>query len=73
MINSGIHVLMYAYYGLSACGPAYRKYLWWKKYMTSLQLVSAHVHGPDTLVSAHVHGQVFDIFWSSVQEGFTTP
>ena len=39
MLNSGIHVLMYAYYGLAACGKSYTKYLWWKKYITSLQLV----------------------------------
>lgn len=38
LINSFVHVLMYFYYGLSACGPQYQKYLWWKKYMTKLQL-----------------------------------
>jgi len=30
---------MYIYYALSALGPRYHKYLWWKKYMTSLQIV----------------------------------
>lgn len=39
MVNSFIHVLMYAYYGVSALGPQFQKYLWWKKYLTSLQLV----------------------------------
>jgi len=39
MINSFIHALMYAYYGLAAIGPRMQKYLWWKKYMTSLQLI----------------------------------
>ncbi|KAF6215937.1 hypothetical protein GE061_000274 [Apolygus lucorum] len=39
MVNSFIHVLMYAYYGLSALGPAISKYLWWKKYLTILQLI----------------------------------
>lgn len=29
---------MYIYYGISALGPQYRKYLWWKKYITRLQL-----------------------------------
>ncbi|XP_071104409.1 very long chain fatty acid elongase 7-like [Haliotis cracherodii] len=38
-INSFVHVLMYLYYLLSAMGPSMRKYLWWKKYMTSIQLV----------------------------------
>lgn len=28
----------YAYYGISALGPKYQKYLWWKKYMTWIQL-----------------------------------
>lgn len=39
LLNSFIHVLMYAYYGLSALGPQYQKYLWWKRYMTKMQLV----------------------------------
>lgn len=39
MVNSGIHVLMYSYYGLSALGPSVTKYLWWKKYLTILQLI----------------------------------
>lgn len=39
MVNSSIHVLMYTYYGLSALGPSIAKYLWWKKYLTMLQLV----------------------------------
>ncbi|XP_013410784.1 elongation of very long chain fatty acids protein 4 [Lingula anatina] len=39
LVNSLIHILMYTYYGLSAIGPHMQKYLWWKKYMTSLQLL----------------------------------
>jgi elongation of very long chain fatty acids protein 4 len=39
MINSGIHALMYFYYGLAALGPSMQKYLWWKKHMTTLQLI----------------------------------
>jgi len=39
-INSFIHIIMYAYYLLSAMGPAVQKYLWWKKYITILQIVS---------------------------------
>ncbi|GLH03299.1 Elongation of very long chain fatty acids protein [Gryllus bimaculatus] len=30
---------MYSYYLLSGLGPEYQKYLWWKKYLTLLQLV----------------------------------
>lgn len=39
MTNSFIHVLMYSYYGLSTLGPNVTKYLWWKKYLTIIQLV----------------------------------
>ncbi|KAG7216403.1 hypothetical protein INR49_021655 [Caranx melampygus] len=37
-LNSFVHVVMYSYYGLSAI-PAMRPYLWWKKYITQLQLI----------------------------------
>lgn len=37
-VNSFIHFIMYIYYGMSAMGPRYQKYLWWKKYMTSMQI-----------------------------------
>lgn len=39
MVNSFIHVIMYSYYGLAALGPQYQKYLWWKRYLTRIQLV----------------------------------
>jgi hypothetical protein len=39
-LNCFVHIVMYFYYMVSALGPEYRKYLWWKKYLTSLQLVS---------------------------------
>lgn len=38
-LNGFVHVIMYTYYGLSAF-PSMTKYLWWKKYITTLQLVS---------------------------------
>ena len=39
IVNGFIHVLMYSYYALSAMGPQFQKYLWWKKYMTQMQLI----------------------------------
>lgn len=39
MINSFIHVIMYFYYGMSSIGPHMQKYLWWKKYLTGLQIM----------------------------------
>lgn len=38
-VNSFIHVIMYGYYFLSALGPGVQKHLWWKKYLTSLQMI----------------------------------
>lgn len=40
LLNCIVHVVMYTYYGICSLGPAYHKYLWWKKYMTTIQLVS---------------------------------
>ncbi|KAF6198719.1 hypothetical protein GE061_008471 [Apolygus lucorum] len=38
VLNSFVHVIMYTYYLLAALGPGMRKYLWWKKYLTVLQM-----------------------------------
>ncbi|XP_076642511.1 elongation of very long chain fatty acid james bond protein [Halictus rubicundus] len=38
LVNSFVHVIMYAYYLIAALGPQYKKYLWWKKYITWIQL-----------------------------------
>lgn len=32
---------MYMYYMLAAMGPQVQKHLWWKKYLTVMQIVSA--------------------------------
>ncbi|CAG9864845.1 unnamed protein product [Phyllotreta striolata] len=39
LINNLVHVIMYLYYMLSGLGPEYQKYVWWKKHLTTLQLV----------------------------------
>lgn len=38
-INSFVHTIMYLYYGLSTFGPIVGQYLWWKKYLTRLQII----------------------------------
>ncbi|CAH1375202.1 unnamed protein product [Tenebrio molitor] len=38
LLNSFVHVVMYTYYLIAALGPRFQKYLWWKKYMTWIQL-----------------------------------
>uniref|UniRef100_A0A8C5TEP2 Elongation of very long chain fatty acids protein n=1 Tax=Malurus cyaneus samueli TaxID=2593467 RepID=A0A8C5TEP2_9PASS len=47
MLNSFVHIFMYGYYALASLGPRMRRYLWWKRYLTILQLcqfvaVAAH-------------------------------
>lgn len=39
MINSFIHIIMYGYYFVSSLGPQYQKYLWWKKHLTTMQMI----------------------------------
>ncbi|CAG2118165.1 unnamed protein product, partial [Medioppia subpectinata] len=38
LLNSIVHTVMYSYYLLSAFGPQIQPYLWWKRYITRLQL-----------------------------------
>lgn len=38
IVNSAVHVVMYTYYLLSALGPAFQPYTWWKRYLTQFQL-----------------------------------
>lgn len=38
LLNTFVHIVMYTYYLLAACGPQLRKFLWWKKYLTALQM-----------------------------------
>ncbi|KAJ9592173.1 hypothetical protein L9F63_001289, partial [Diploptera punctata] len=44
-LNSGVHIFMYLYYMLAAMGPAYQKYVWWKKHMTRIQLIQFVIMG----------------------------
>jgi len=40
LVNSIVHIIMYAYYQLSSMGPQYHKFtLKYKKYVTIIQLV----------------------------------
>ncbi|EEC20302.1 fatty acyl-CoA elongase, putative [Ixodes scapularis] len=37
-LNVSVHIIMYTYYFLVTLGPSVRRYLWWKKYLTRLQI-----------------------------------
>lgn len=39
LLNTFVHIWMYLYYLVAALGPQYSKYLWWKKHLTSLQII----------------------------------
>ncbi|KAI1286042.1 Elongation of very long chain fatty acids protein 1 [Halotydeus destructor] len=39
VINAFVHIVMYAYYFLASFGDKMRPYLWWKKYITMIQLI----------------------------------
>lgn len=39
VINSFVHIVMYFYYMLAAMGPEFQKYLWWKHWITNLQMI----------------------------------
>ncbi|QQP57331.1 Elongation of very long chain fatty acids protein, partial [Caligus rogercresseyi] len=39
ILNALVHVFMYSYYFLASLGPALSPYLWWKKYLTSMQIL----------------------------------
>lgn len=38
-MNSFVHVVMYSYYFLTSYNPEMKQSLWWKKYITQIQLV----------------------------------
>ncbi|KAH9521627.1 hypothetical protein DERF_005265 [Dermatophagoides farinae] len=58
MLNTFIHSIMYLYYALAAFGPEIQKYLWWKKYITQLQLLQFTICG------------IYGIIMVFLQEGF---
>lgn len=38
LVNTFVHTIMYSYYFLATFGPKIQPFLWWKKYLTSLQI-----------------------------------
>lgn len=38
LVNTFVHSIMYTYYLLATFGPSIQPYLWWKRYLTSLQI-----------------------------------
>ena len=79
LFNTAIHVIMYSYYALASFGPQMQKYLWWKKYITQLQLLQFLVCGSYGVILFMLQtGYPSVWFWvcgesiqSSIKDGFT--
>lgn len=55
MINGTVHTIMYIYYIMSTFEPL-KKYLWWKKYVTKIQLLQFVILGVHFAVAALTPG-----------------
>ena len=58
LLNAFVHTIMYLYYGLAAFGPHMQKYLWWKRYLTKIQMIQFSIviaHGLRTLFMTDCH------------------
>lgn len=72
LINSFVHVIMYSYYLLASMGPEYQKYLWWKKHLTSIQMIQfiiVFLHNFQVLISPdcdYPRGLVYVMLFNSV-------
>ncbi|KAH9399517.1 PREDICTED: elongation of very long chain fatty acids protein AAEL008004-like [Rhagoletis zephyria] len=62
---------MYLYYGLSSLGPSVQPYLWWKKYITQLQLAQFAIYGAYTVPFFFLQEGYPLKFWAYV--GFPQP
>lgn len=60
--NTTVHILMYGYYFLAALGPSVRKYLWWKKYLTSIQIVCIQTLSKKNLRTRKTFNQNMQIY-----------
>ncbi|KAH7639365.1 hypothetical protein DERF_005641 [Dermatophagoides farinae] len=70
LVNSTIHVIMYSYYGLAALGPWIQPFLWWKKYITILQLYQFVLYGFYGM-AIWIFGQNYPVYWLYI--GLTQP
>ncbi|XP_071452990.1 very long chain fatty acid elongase 7-like [Hetaerina americana] len=66
MLNTFVHIVMYSYYLLASFGPKYQKYIWWKKYLTALQMVHfvlIMLHSFQLLFRENCGYPVFFVWW----------
>lgn len=66
LFNSIIHFLMYFYYLLSGLGPGFKRFLFWKRYLTQLQIsqfIIASLHSAAILFRNDCHFPVAYSAW----------
>ncbi|KAI5643770.1 GNS1/SUR4 family domain-containing protein [Phthorimaea operculella] len=54
-LNTFVHIVMYSYYALSTF-PSVAPYLWWKKYITTMQLVQFCLMGLQVAANTYITG-----------------
>jgi elongation of very long chain fatty acids protein 7 len=62
--NVFIHTIMYSYYAMACMGTEMGKYIWWKKYLTQLQLVQFSTVFAHALYSIFTPNCEFPLFLS---------
>ncbi|KAG5675216.1 hypothetical protein PVAND_005140 [Polypedilum vanderplanki] len=65
-LNTFVHIVMYTYYMLAAIGPEMQRYLWWKKYLTILQMVQfavVFIHAFQLLFSNPCNYPIAFVYW----------
>lgn len=58
LLNSAVHTVMYFYYLLTSYSEEYKKNLWWKKYLTQMQMVRVEVPLGRSLTESNVSGAI---------------
>lgn len=49
LVNTFVHIIMYTYYAAASFGPSVQPYLWWKKYITQMQLAQFALYAAYTI------------------------
>lgn len=70
--NCFVHTIMYSYYALSTFGPGIQKYLWWKRYITQLQLFqfAIYITYGLTIIFKQTGYPIFWLYFGFAQQPF---
>jgi len=69
-MNCFVHVVMYSYYLMANIRPQYKKNIWWKMYVTQLQMVTTNCITPLSVqeIPSQVHqSKLYSWLWAFVQ------